>query len=369
MTAAPRNINGKIQPRKLTTDELLKVLRDVHGKTYVLRFSQTQNSYVVGYTVTCFTIQLLYSAEETADKVMLWLHYTQAQSNLKRVDTISFAVKERETSSNKLRFDFEGSSKNDLTLKEAEFVHRPPSCNSLKITFKNRGCVILALPTSSSKSDVNNCVPPDERGSCIYESYENSESEKCLNYESFEDKHQSEITDVTIPTAVNQPLLETDAQLQQYQDFKRGLLFGSLVLVYSSYEQDPFRLCMITYHPNKAPGPHGKLYILTSGLTADKAMVQTFNPYRLSYHSETYKTAARLYRDGKFYETRVIFTDKRQCIILRTPEYHNLCELFTGGRYTNGILNSICFFIYAVYCGQPEARFTRLGECWPPANK
>lgn len=185
-----------------------------------------------------------------------------------------------------------------------------------------------------------------------------------------EDDTETRATKVPAPDPEkNKPLLETDEQLQQYQDFKKGLLFGSLVLVHSSYEKDPFRLCMITYHPNKRPAPDGKLYILTSGLTGDKAMVQTFIPYKLSYHSDPYKAAARIYRDGAFYESKVIFTDKKQCIILRTPDYHNLCELFTGGRYTNGVLNSICFFVYAVYCQQPATRFTSLGECWPPAKK
>ncbi|CAN8020970.1 unnamed protein product, partial [Ixodes persulcatus] len=165
------------------------------------------------------------------------------------------------------------------------------------------------------------------------------------------------------------PLLETDVQLQEYQDFKRGLLFSSLVLVYSSYENDPFRLCMITYRPNEVPEPDGNIYILTSGLGGDEAMVQQFKPYKLEGHNDTFRAAARMRRNDGFYESRVIFTDRRQCILLRTPGYHNLCELFTGGRYTNGILNNICFFIYTVYCKQPEKRFTKLGDCWPPANK
>ncbi|CAN8012068.1 unnamed protein product, partial [Ixodes pacificus] len=165
------------------------------------------------------------------------------------------------------------------------------------------------------------------------------------------------------------PLLETDIQLQEYQDFKRGLLFSSLVLVYSSYRDDPFRLCMITYRPNEAPGPDGNIYILTSGLSGDQAMVQEFKPYKLDGHNDKFKAAARIRRDGGFHESRVIFTDRRQCILLRTPKYHNLCELFTGGRYTNGILNNICFFIYTVYCKQPEKKFTNLGDCWPPARK
>ncbi|CAN8020973.1 unnamed protein product, partial [Ixodes persulcatus] len=164
------------------------------------------------------------------------------------------------------------------------------------------------------------------------------------------------------------PLLETNGQLQEYQDFKRGLLFSSLVLVYSSYKDDPFRLCMITYRPNEEPRPDGNLYILTSGLSDDQAMVQAFKPYKLEGHNVV-KAAARIRRMEGFYESRVIFTDRRQCILLRTPGYHNLCELFTGGRYTNGILNNVCFFIYTVYCKQPAIRFTKLSDCWPPAKQ
>ncbi|XP_040064360.1 uncharacterized protein LOC120838490 [Ixodes scapularis] len=370
-TAAPRNINADIKPREQTTEQSLKILGDIHGKTFALPRSTTQKPFLVDSTVSCFTMQLLYSAEETDGTVMLWLHYTLSGSGFKRVDTISFSVKtEKGASANKLRFDFEGSSNNGISIKEAEFVHQPNSCYRLKITSKDRGCVFLALLSSSGKSASKQCVPDDELGGCKYEGLESSDSEKCLEYESVEENSENQANEVTAQSPDNnQPLLETDPQLQQYQDFKRGLLFSSLVLVYSSYEDDPFRLCMITYSPNEEPKPDGRLYILTSGVKVDKAMVQAFKPYTLSYHNDTYRAAARLYRNGNFHETKVIFTDRKQCIILRTPGYHNLCELFTGGRYTNGILNGICFFIYAVYCKQPAASFTSLGECWPPARK
>uniref|UniRef100_A0A0K8R5Q6 Putative salivary lipocalin n=1 Tax=Ixodes ricinus TaxID=34613 RepID=A0A0K8R5Q6_IXORI len=370
-TAAPRNINLDMQPRQETSDATLKILRDIHGKTFAFPLSPAKKPFLVDSTVSCFTIQMLYSAEETDHTVMLWLQYTKSDGVSKHVDTISFAVKtKKETSPNNLRFDFEGSSNNGIAIQEAEFGYHADSCYGLKITLKDRRCVLLALPPSSGTSAPENCVSRYELGSCEYEGYESSDSEKCLQYKLVEDHSQSQATEVTAQSPDNnQPLLETNAQLQQYQDFKRGLLFSSLVLVYSSYEKDPFRLCMIPYRPNEGPGTDGKLYILTSGVLVEKAMVQTFNPYRLSYHNETYKAAARLYRNDKFYETKVIFTDRKQCIILRTPEYYNLCELFTGGRYTHGILNSICFFIYTVYCQQPATRFTSLGECWPPAKK
>uniref|UniRef100_A0A6B0VAJ3 Putative salivary lipocalin n=1 Tax=Ixodes ricinus TaxID=34613 RepID=A0A6B0VAJ3_IXORI len=370
-TAAPKNTDVDIQSQQQTSNNNIQILRKIHGKTYSHPLSPNQKPFLVGSKVTCFTIQLLYSAEEEHHKVMLWIHYTETDTRLKRVHTISFTVKEEtKPSTNNVHFEFEGSSKNDLTVQEAEFVHHTTSCNGLKITLKNGHCVYIALPTSSSKSDINNCKQTNQHGHCTYENYDNSNSKKCLKYKAFKDTDQPETTEINTPSPKeNKPLLETDKQLQEYQDFKRGLLFSSLVLVYSSYGDDPFPLCMITYKPNETPGPHGNLYILTPGLTGDQAMVQEFKPYKLDGHNDTFKAAARIRRDGGFYESRVIFTDRRQCILLRTPKYHNLCELFTGGRYTNGILNNICFFIYTVYCKQPQKKFTKLGDCWPPAKK
>uniref|UniRef100_A0A6B0VAI6 Putative salivary lipocalin n=1 Tax=Ixodes ricinus TaxID=34613 RepID=A0A6B0VAI6_IXORI len=369
-TAAPTNIDVDLQSRQQTSDSDFEILRKLHGTTFSLSPSSLHKTHLVKSDVSCFTMQLLYSADEIDHKVMLWLHYEETGSRLKRVDTITFAVNpETNKLENKLLLDFDGSSNTDLAVKEAEFVSGPPSCTGLKILLNDRVCVFLALPTSSAQSGSNNCLSK-ERPDCNYEAYEPSTSGKCLQYVSVVDTHQSGSTEVTTPTPDdNKPLLETDGQLQEYQDFKRGLLFSSLVLVYSSYGDDPFRLCMITYHPNEEPKPDGNLYILTSGLTGDQAMVQAFKPYTIKGHDDKFKTAARINRNGEFHESRVIFTDRRQCILLRTPGYHNLCELFTGGRYTNGILNNICFFIYTVYCKQPEKRFTKLGDCWPPANK
>uniref|UniRef100_A0A6B0V9V6 Putative salivary lipocalin n=1 Tax=Ixodes ricinus TaxID=34613 RepID=A0A6B0V9V6_IXORI len=367
--AASTNTDVDMQSRQQTPNNDIQILREIHGKTFSLTPSSSQEAHLVKSSVSCLTLQLFYSAEEVDHKVLLWLHYTEADSKLKRVDTISFAVDpETKDSQSKLRFDFKESSNNGLTVKDAEFVHQPGSCTGLKIILQEGECVFLALPTSAAQSGTGKCLL-DERKSCKYETYESSDSLRCLQYEKIEDTRQSEATEVTIPSSDNAPLLETDEQLQEYQDFKRGLLFSSLVLVYSSYRDDPFRLCMITYHPNEEPKPDGNLYILTSGLTGDQAMVQAFKPYTIKGHDDKFKTAARINRNGEFHESRVIFTDRRQCILLRTPGYHNLCELFTGGRYTNGILNNICFFIYTVYCKQPEKRFTKLGDCWPPANK
>uniref|UniRef100_A0A0K8REC9 Putative salivary lipocalin n=1 Tax=Ixodes ricinus TaxID=34613 RepID=A0A0K8REC9_IXORI len=307
------------------------------AKTFSLSPS-TRQPHLVESAVSCFTMQLLYSAEEIDRKVILWFHYQEADSGSKRVVTISFAVNpETKAPESKLRLDFEGSSNNDLAIKEAEFVYGPDSCTGLKILLNGHECVFLSLHTSSGQSGLPNCL--SERGDCNYEAYESSDTEKCLQYVSFKDTHQSgSPEDTTSSTEDNKPLLETDELLQEYQDFKRGLLFSSLVLVYSSYGEDTFRLCMITYRPNETPEPDGNLYILTSGLSGDQAMVQEFKPYKLEGHNDTFRAAARIRRNGGFYESRVIFTDRRQCILLRTPGYHNLCELFTGGRYTNGIL-------------------------------
>uniref|UniRef100_A0A0K8R9L1 Putative salivary lipocalin n=1 Tax=Ixodes ricinus TaxID=34613 RepID=A0A0K8R9L1_IXORI len=152
--------------------------------------------------------------------------------------------------------------------------------------------------------------------------------------------------------------------------FPKGpLVWQALYSVYSSWAEDPFRLCKITYRPNEEPQPDGKLYILTTGTTQKEGIVQAFHPHHVDGHSCRYKATAEIYRNGKFYWTKVIYTDRKRCTILRTPEYNNLCELFTGGHYTRGGLNSYCFFIYTMYCKEPATTFTKLGDCWPPARQ
>ncbi|CAN7937889.1 unnamed protein product, partial [Ixodes hexagonus] len=160
------------------------------------------------------------------------------------------------------------------------------------------------------------------------------------------------------------PLNETDLQLQKFQDFKRGLLYGSLVLVYSSLESDAYRYCAITYYPNRGPTPDGRIEVLTTGLRSTRPMTQVFDPHRVMGHNATYRARARLYRKDAFHETKVIFTDYKFCTILRTRSYHNLCELFTGGRHDSDRVNSWCFFIYTVFCGQPAVSYKTLDECW-----
>uniref|UniRef100_A0A6B0V3U8 Putative salivary lipocalin n=1 Tax=Ixodes ricinus TaxID=34613 RepID=A0A6B0V3U8_IXORI len=168
------------------------------------------------------------------------------------------------------------------------------------------------------------------------------------------------------------PLKERDVKLERYQDFKRGMLYGSLVLVYSSLKDDPFRLCMLTYKPNTGITHEGQIDILTTSSNPDyRSMVQGFDAETANFHNKTLRAIAWLYRGGnaEFYAARVIFSDYKHCTILRTKTYHNLCELFTAGRHDSDRVNSWCFFIYTVFCGTPAVTFKTLNECWPGLAK
>ncbi|KAM7300551.1 tigger transposable element-derived protein 6-like [Ixodes scapularis] len=144
------------------------------------------------------------------------------------------------------------------------------------------------------------------------------------------------------------PLDERSVELQKYQDFKRGLLYGSLVLVQSSMKNDSFRLCMMTYKPNTNLTDEGQIDLLTSSRNSTyREMVQGFYAETARRHNRTYRAISWLFR-GEYYKSRVIFTDYKHCIILRTRTYNNLCELFTAGRHDSNRVNSWCFFIYTV---------------------
>ncbi|EEC08868.1 secreted histamine binding protein of 21.3 kDa, putative, partial [Ixodes scapularis] len=161
------------------------------------------------------------------------------------------------------------------------------------------------------------------------------------------------------------PLDERSVELQKYQDFKRGLLYGSLVLVQSSMKNDSFRLCMMTYKPNTNLTDEGQIDLLTSSRNSTyREMVQGFYAETARRHNRTYRAISWLFR-GEYYKSRVIFTDYKHCIILRTRTYNNLCELFTAGRHDSNRVNSWCFFIYTVFCGEPAVTFNSLYECWP----
>uniref|UniRef100_A0A0K8RKP3 Putative salivary lipocalin n=1 Tax=Ixodes ricinus TaxID=34613 RepID=A0A0K8RKP3_IXORI len=219
---------------------------------------------------------------------------------------------------------------------------------------------------------------------CKYENYELSEDRKCLEYEEVLRflrllRFLSSSGPNSAPKVVNEataqsssddtPLDERHHLLQRYQDFPRGLSFSTLQLVYSSLEEDPSRICMFMYRPNENPPEHGKLHMLTTYTTQKDFIVQEFHPETADGLNTAYKTKAQIYRDGKFYETWVIFTDRKRCTLLRTPGYHDLCELFTAGARTSGSLNNYCFFIYAMFCKEPARKFTSLGDCWPPARQ
>uniref|UniRef100_A0A0K8R2V6 Putative salivary lipocalin n=1 Tax=Ixodes ricinus TaxID=34613 RepID=A0A0K8R2V6_IXORI len=150
---------------------------------------------------------------------------------------------------------------------------------------------------------------------------------------------------------------------------QRALLYGTLQLVYSSLEEDPSRICMFTYRQNENPPEHGKLHMLTTFTTQKDFIVQEFNPKTADGHKKAYKAHAKIYRNGTFHDTWVIFTDRKRCTVLRTPGYHDLCELFTAGARTSGSMNNYCFFIYTMFCKEPAKKFTSLGDCWPPARQ
>ncbi|XP_040067836.1 uncharacterized protein LOC120841076 [Ixodes scapularis] len=356
-----------------TPVDVLKMLGALHGKMFDHKYmSLSQNTVPItifaGTPATCTAIQLLYSEEETNSFGELWVYYKKLDGK-RYIDTIglTFTAAYESGLGNTFRFKFSESSQNGHTFKGAEFqVRRHSSCYSLKASLGNQ-CFIIALLTSSGASTPYDCVPRGMQ-TCQYETYKLSESVPCLEYEEVTDDNPTEAEEPNPESSDDKvPLHERHRLLQKYQDFPQGLLYGSLVLVYSSLEEDSSRLCMITYYPNRDPKPDGQLNILKTG--SKKAITQAFEPRTATGHNATYRAEARIYRNDKFHGTRMIFTDQKRCTILRTPGYSNLCELFTGGRYNNGVVNSYCFFIYTVYCKTPAKVFTKLKDCWPYAGE
>uniref|UniRef100_A0A0K8RFI7 Putative salivary lipocalin n=1 Tax=Ixodes ricinus TaxID=34613 RepID=A0A0K8RFI7_IXORI len=228
-------------------------------------------------------------------------------------------------------------------------------------------CYLLGLITSSSHGHPQDCLSNAELDQCKYEVSSYPKPPQCLEYEEVTDNTDVKQDIAELPGDAT-PLDERHTLLQSYQNFTQGLLFGTLLLVYSSLAEDSSRVCMITYRPNEEPGPDGRLHLLTTYTNDEKFIVQTYSPYTVAGYDTKYATEAKIFRNGAFLETRVIFTDGRRCTILRTKGYHGLCELFTGGRFNNGIVNSYCFFIYMVYCKEPAIVFKKLSDCWPPAK-
>uniref|UniRef100_A0A0K8R4P9 Putative salivary lipocalin n=1 Tax=Ixodes ricinus TaxID=34613 RepID=A0A0K8R4P9_IXORI len=368
-----------------------KMLGAVHGIMFDFQFKSSDYFMLIDSNPTCLTIQFLFSEEGVNSLGELWVHYKTSDTK-RHVDRIPLKFKDatESTLGNTLMFEFPKPPQLGHISKEVEFqVREHNSCYSLKATTSGN-CFIIVFLTSSQDSRANDCVPQDELENCQYENYETFKNVRCLEYEQVSNSAPREVKEATPqctpdnapdrgPKEVEEgtaltlpdytPLDETNLLLQRYQDFPKGLLFGSLVLVYSSWAEDPFRLCKITYRPNEEPQPHGKLYILTTGKTQKEGIVQAFHPHHVDGHNCRYKATAEIYRNGKFYWTKVIYTDRKRCTILRTPGYNNLCELFTAGHYTSGSLNSYCFFVYTMYCKEPATTFTKLGDCWPPARQ
>uniref|UniRef100_A0A6B0UZU8 Putative salivary lipocalin n=1 Tax=Ixodes ricinus TaxID=34613 RepID=A0A6B0UZU8_IXORI len=141
---------------------------------------------------------------------------------------------------------------------------------------------------------------------------------------------------------IKTPLSEKDPMLQKYQDFKKGLLFGALVLKFSSLKEDSNRICKMTYNANKGTMPDGQIELLTTSTNKDfRNMIQGFAPETVKGHNETYKALAWIDR--------------------------GVCELFVAGRYDSDRVNGWCYFIYYVFCGPPAVSFQNLSECWPEA--
>uniref|UniRef100_A0A0K8RDW1 Putative salivary lipocalin n=1 Tax=Ixodes ricinus TaxID=34613 RepID=A0A0K8RDW1_IXORI len=351
-----------------TPVDISKMLGVVHGKMFAYVYKNDESIILNGPSATCLIIQFLYSQEETNSFGELWAHYktTDGKRHVKKIELENKKANEHKLG-NTLILTFSKSCKKGRYPNKVEFeVQERNLCYVLKATLISE-CVIIGLITSNSHNHPEDCLSMTERLECKYEVFKVSETHQCLEYEEVTDNTDVKPDIAEFPGDTT-PLDERHPLLQSYQNFTQGLLFGTLLLVYSSLEHDPSRLCMITYRPNEGPGPDGKLEILTTFTNDDKFKVQTYSPYTVTGYDTKYATEARIFRNGKFYKTRVIFSDGRRCTILRTKEYSNLCELFTGGRFNNGIVNSYCFFVYLVYCNQPAKIFTKLSDCWPPAK-
>uniref|UniRef100_A0A0K8RD86 Putative salivary lipocalin n=1 Tax=Ixodes ricinus TaxID=34613 RepID=A0A0K8RD86_IXORI len=356
-------------PQEGTPVDISKMLGEVHGKMFDYVYMKSESLILTDSTATCLTLQFLYSQEETSSVGELWAHYKTTGGN-RHVKRIELGYKEAKGKKlgNTLILTFSKSCNKGPHPNRVEYeVHERNLCYVLKATQMSE-CFIIGLITSSSHNHPQHCLSNAELVQCKYEVFSVSETHPCLEYEEVTDPEGDVKQDTEEDPTDTTPLSERHKLLQSYQNFTQGLLFGTLLLVYSSLAEDPSRLCMITYYPNEEPGPDGRLHILTTFTQEKKFIVQTYTPYTVNGYDTKYATEARIFRKGVFYETRVIFTDGRRCTILRTKGYHNLCELFTGGRFNNGIVNSYCFFVYLVYCNQPAKIFTKLSDCWPPAK-
>uniref|UniRef100_A0A0K8R582 Putative salivary lipocalin n=1 Tax=Ixodes ricinus TaxID=34613 RepID=A0A0K8R582_IXORI len=297
-----------------TPVDIPEVLGEIHGKMFNFQFMNSEGVIFTNAPTTCLTIQFFYSDEETNSFAELWL-FSKTNDGRRHVNTIPLKFKTAE----KLRFEIAESSNNGHMFKEAEFqAVRYSNCYILKASL-NKECFIIVLPTSSSISRANECVPQAELVKCKYENYQVSEDLKCLEYEEVHAVPEAPEVPNSAPNVVNEanaqsssdsssdnmPLDERHYLLQRYQDFPRGLSYSTLQLVYSSLEEDPSRICMFTYRPNENPPEHGKLHMLTTYNNQKDFIIHDFHPKTADGRDPAYKTRARIYRNGKFYETWV----------------------------------------------------------------
>ncbi|XP_040064362.1 uncharacterized protein LOC120838497 [Ixodes scapularis] len=359
-----------------TPVDISEVLAAVHGKMFNFQFTSAEGVIFTDSPATCLTIQFLYSEEEANSFAEVWIYY-KTNDGKRHVNTIPLRFTAE--TGKELSFEILESSKNGHIFKQAKFrAFRYNSCYILKASL-NDECFIIVLPTSSDISRANECVPQEELVNCKFENYQVSKDLQCLEYEEVYTAPEAPEVPNRAPKVVDEataqsssddtPLDERHHLLQRYQDFPRGLSYSTLQLVYSSLEEDPSRICMFTYRPNENPPEHGKLHMLTTYNNQKDFIVQAFHPKTADGHKIAYKAQAQIYRNGTFHDTWVIYTDRKRCTLLRTPGYHNLCELFTAGHRTSGSLNKYCFFIYTMYCKEPAKKFASLGDCWPPARQ
>uniref|UniRef100_A0A0K8RK06 Putative salivary lipocalin n=1 Tax=Ixodes ricinus TaxID=34613 RepID=A0A0K8RK06_IXORI len=276
-----------------TPVDIPEVLGAVHGKMFNFQFKNSESIIFTNAPGTCLTIQFFFSDEETNSFAEVWLFY-KTNDGRRHVNIIPLQF-----TAEKIRFEIPESSNNGHMFKEAQFqAFHYSNCYILKASLNN-DCFIIVLPTSSSISRANQCVPQAELEKCKYENYEVSEDPKCLEYEEVYKVPEAPEVPNSAPKVVNEataqsssddtPLGERHNLLQRYQDFPRGFLYGTVQLVYSSLEEDPSRICMFTYRPNENPPEHGKLHMLTTFTTQKDFIVQEFHPETADGHKKAYK--------------------------------------------------------------------------------
>uniref|UniRef100_V5ID18 Putative secreted histamine binding protein of 21.3 kDa n=1 Tax=Ixodes ricinus TaxID=34613 RepID=V5ID18_IXORI len=278
-----------------TPVDISKMLGAVHGKMFDYVYKKSESIILNDSPATCLTLQFLYSQEETSSFGELWAHYKTNDGN-RHVKRIELEYNKNKLG-NTLILTFSKSCKKGRYPNRVEFeVQGRRLCYVLKATILSE-CVIIGLITSSSHDHPQDCLSTAELVQCKYEVFRVSETHQCLEYEQVADPTSDVKQDIEEDPADTTPLNERDKLLQSYQNFTQGLLFGTLLLVYSSLAQDPSRLCMITYRPNEEPGPDGRLHILTTYNKEEKFMVQNYSPYTVPGYDTKYATEANIFSE------------------------------------------------------------------------